>query len=209
MLVESECQADQLEEDIYEDCYLLGSEHDPAIFDLFVQWLYTRKYQEKEELVESLASRKSLASPLPNSEDVSWIIPPDGVMDWAVKAAILCWELGASLRAKGFQNYAMERLFEALSSPFLHPLMANLILHTYEVENEGTLHGTSPLQRLIQDVIVRNWGDDDVVDHVAGEAWSNLLKTCPYFRKVFISATKQSLEERRKHQMSLENYLIR
>jgi len=203
-LLESECQVDKFEEDIYEDCYALGSEHNPAKFDLFVQWLYTRKYQEKEGLVEFPTSPAAVEY---DSECLLFV--SDGMVDWAVKAAILCWKLGASLGAKGFQNYAMERLFEALSRPLPRPLTVNLILHTYDIENEEAFHGTSPLQRLIQDVIVRNWGDGEIVEHAAGETWSDLLEACPYFRKVFIEATSQSLEGRRKQQISLQNYLIR
>jgi len=77
-------------------------------------------------------------------------------MGWAIKAAVLCWELGASLGAKNFQNYAMERLFEAFSRPLSRPLTVFLFLHTYLVWNEENFHCISPLQRLIQDVIVRN-----------------------------------------------------
>ncbi|KAI4605120.1 hypothetical protein J4E83_010856 [Alternaria metachromatica] len=208
-LVESECQAGRFKENIYKDCYILGSEHDPATFDLFVQWLYTRRYQEKQGLVVSLAYRSSLGSPKSDSESMDlegWFF---GMMDWTVKAAILCWQLGASLGAKGFQNYAMERLFEALSRPLLQPLTANLILRTCDVEKVGAVHGTSPLQRLIQDVIVRNWGDDTIVQHGDQEQWSDTLEACHFFRMNFIEATRQSLERRREHQMSLADYLIR
>lgn len=206
-LIESECQADQLEEDIYEDCYILGSEHEPATFDLFVQWLYTRKYQEKEGLAESLVTWELPAS-LESVTPQDLRLVTDGVMDGAVKAAILCWELGASLGAKGFQNYTMERLFEALSRPLAQPLTVNAILHTFDVKNEENYHGKSPLQRLIQDVIARNWGDDAVVQHTDQELWSHVLEFCPYFRSVMIEATRHTLEKRRELGLSLENYLI-
>ena len=188
---------------------MLGSEHDPATFDLFVQWLYTRKYQEMEGVVESLALAKSELERV-TLEDLDFEPEgiPDGMMSWAAKAAILCWELGASLGAKGFQNYAMERLFEALSRPLAQPLTANLILHTYDVENEGTYHGTSPLQRLIQDVIARNWGDDTIVQHGDQETWSDTLEACHHFRMIFIKAMSKTLEKRREQELSLEDYLV-
>ena len=210
-LVESECQADQLKEDLFGVGYVLGGEHDPETFDLFVQWLYTQKYQEKEGLAESLASGNSLAPAESVSESVTFanlLLGTHGRMDWAVKAAILCWDLGASLGAKGFQNYAMERLFEALSRPLSQPLTANLILHASDVKNERAFRGTSPVQRLMQDVIVRNWGDDTIVHHAARNTWSYLLETCPYFRMVFIKATSKTLENRREQELSLEDYLI-
>jgi len=33
---------------MFSDYYTLSNDHDPATFDLFLQWLYTRKYQEKD-----------------------------------------------------------------------------------------------------------------------------------------------------------------
>lgn len=129
-------------------------------------------------------------------------------MDWAIKAAVLCWELGASLGAKNFQNYAVERLFEALSRPLSQPLTVFLLLHTYEVDNEDDWHSMSPLQRLIQDVIVRNWGDDTIVQHRDQEIWADTLEASHYFRRGFIEATSKTLEKRRERKLSLKDYLI-
>jgi len=129
-------------------------------------------------------------------------------MGWAIKAAVLCWELGASLGAKNFQNYAMERLFEGFSRPLSRPLILFLFLHTYLVGNEENFHCISPLQRLIQDVIVRNWGDDTIIQHEDKEIWSDTVEACHDFRRVFIEATSQTLERRRERELSLEDYLI-
>ena len=183
------------------DYYTLSNDHDPATFDLFTQWLYTRKYQEKDELATFHAGFENIA--LAGQDYI-----PEDAMDWAIKAAVLCWELGASLGAKNFQNYAMERLFEAFSRPLSRPLTVFLFLHTYLVGNEENFHCISPLQRLIQDVIVRNWGDDTIVQHGDQEIWSDTLEAFHDFRRVFIEATSQTLERRRERELSLEDYLI-
>ncbi|KAH8637037.1 hypothetical protein IG631_08872 [Alternaria alternata] len=109
--MESECDGLKWQADDY--CtYNLRLEFPLQVFDLFIQWLYTRKYQEKEGLAWSFDTCLTLLS-APLEIDVA----PRLRVDWPIKAAIASWELGATLHAKNFQNYAIKRLFEAFSRP--------------------------------------------------------------------------------------------
>ena len=114
--------------------YDLGPEHPLEVFDLFIQWLYTRKYQEKEGLAWSFDKCPTLLS---SSLEID--VTPYFRVDWPVKAAIASWELGVTLRAKGFQNYAIKRLFEAFSRPLSQPLTPALCLRTSPGELCGRL----------------------------------------------------------------------
>ena len=183
--------------------YDLGPEHPLEVFDLFIQWLYTRKYQEKEGLAWSFDKCPTLLS---SSLEID--VTPYFRVDWPVKAAIARWELGVTLRAKGFQNYAIKRLFEAFSRPLSQPLTPALLAYVFERHQESFAEGSSQLQLLLQDVVVRNWGDTAIIDHTAQELWSFFFGLCPSFREDFVSATKHSLEKRQEEELDFAKYLI-
>jgi hypothetical protein len=183
--------------------YDLGPEHPLEIFDLLIQWLYTRKYQEKEGLTWSF-DRSLTLLPAPLVID----LPPELPVDWPIKAAVASWELGATLRAKNFQNYAIKRLFKAFSRPLSQPLTPALLAYIFQLHKESFAEGSSQLQQLLQDVFVRNWGDATIIDHTDRERWSFFLGLCPSFREDFVSATKHSPEKRQREKLDFAKYLI-
>jgi hypothetical protein len=165
--------------------YDLGPEHPLEVFDLFIQWLYTRKYQEKEGLAWSFDKCPTLLS---SSLEID--VTPYFRVDWPVKAAIVSWELGVTLCAKGFQSYAIKRLFEAFSRTLSQPLTPALLAYVFERHQESFAEGSSQLQLLLQ------------------ELWSFFLGLCPSFREDFVSATKHSLEKRQEEELDFAKYLI-
>lgn len=124
-------------------------------------------------------------------------VAPRPRVDWSIKAAIASWELGAVLRAKNFQNYAIKRLFEAFSRPLSQPLTPALLAYVFQLHKESFAEGSSQLQQLVQDVVVRNWGDVTIIDHTDQGLWS-----------IFLAATKHALEKRQEKYLDLANYLI-
>jgi hypothetical protein len=55
---------------------------------------------------------------------------------------------------------------------------------------------------------LRNWGDDQIVNHGDRAGWWGLLEICGSFRTKFLDATLQPLEKRRERKMRLEDYLL-
>ncbi|CAI9626357.1 unnamed protein product [Alternaria burnsii] len=97
-LMESECDKLKWQAGFYRT-YKLGPGHPHEVFGLFIQWLYTRTYQEKEGLAWSFDRCLTLLSaPLEIG------LAPELQVDWPVKAAVASWELGVTLHAKNFQN---------------------------------------------------------------------------------------------------------
>ncbi|KAI4909078.1 uncharacterized protein J4E92_010686 [Alternaria infectoria] len=198
-LMESECENLQWNEGLASE-YFIGSEHSSEAVDLFVEWLYTQEYCERQGLAQDFA--------VPS---LRTIILPDGklknrnLMDWAIKAAFACWELGASLRAKNFQNYAMKRLFEAFSRPLSQLLVPQLLQHTYFFCKRFP-RASWQLQHLIQDIILRNWSDETVVNH-RGD-WYPIINSCQAFGDTFHKAKHQDVVKRREKKLSLADYLI-
>ncbi|CAN9089668.1 unnamed protein product [Alternaria alternata] len=199
-LMESEC--DGLKWQAGDCCtYDLRPEFPLQVFDLFIRWLYTRKYQEKEGLAWSFDTCLTLLS-APLEIDVA----PRLRVDWPVKAAIASWELGATLHAKNFQNYAIKRLFEAFSRPLSQPLAPALLAYVFQLHKESFAEGSSQLQQLVQDVFVRNWGDVTIIDHTDQGLWSFFVGLCPSFREDFLAATKHALEKRQEKELDLANH---
>lgn len=64
------------------------------------------------------------------------------------------------------------------------------------------------LQEPIQYIIVRNWGDETVVDHVHHGYWFGTIRSCLAFRETFDEAKKQPLLKSRENKLSLAKYLI-
>jgi hypothetical protein len=199
-LMESECEGLQWRGGV-SGCACLEIQHHPDFFDLFVQWLYTGRYQEEDGLVQFPQPNLILLHP----QDLD--IASQSLVDWAVKAAIASWELGASLGAKNFQNYAIERLFEAFSRPPSRPLTATVFMDAFAPDDDYCSESTWHLQKLVHDVVFWNWGDSTVVDHSDQETWSAIFGSCPYLCKRFVAATSQSLDERREKALRLADYI--
>ncbi|KAI4906043.1 hypothetical protein J4E90_010958 [Alternaria incomplexa] len=201
-LMETECEGIQWEEGLIYD-YYVGPEHDPEVFDLFVQWLYTQEYREEQGLVQGFDFKDLQIVTLPHRG-----LGPENPLDWGIKAAIACWELGASLRAKNFQNYAIKRLLEAFGRPLSQPLASTLFTHTVSFRKEHLSGAISKPQQMIQDIIVRNWGDDRIIDHSPTQGWSQTIGSCHDFRDAFFEVTRQTLAKRREKGLSLADSLI-
>ncbi|CAN9124163.1 unnamed protein product [Alternaria sp. RS040] len=201
-LMENECDKLKWQAGFYRT-YNLGPGHPHEVFGLFVQWLYTRRYQEKEGLAWSFDKCLTLLS-APLEIDLA----PELQVDWLVKAAIASWKLGATLHAKNFQNYAIKRLFQAFPRPLSRSLTPALFAHIFQLHKESFAEGSSQLQQVLQDVVIRNWGDATIMDHTDQERWSFFLGLCPSFREDFVSATKHSLEKRQKEELDFAKYLI-
>jgi len=198
-LIESECENLQWNEGLASE-YFIGSEHSSEAIDLFVEWLYTQEYHEKQGLVQNFAVRSLRTVTLPDGK-----LKDRDLMDWPIKAAFACWELGASLRAKNFQNYAMKRLFEAFSRPISRLLTSQLLQHTYFFCNNFP-GACWQLQHLIQDIILRNWSDETVVNH--RDDWYGIINKCHAFGDTFHKAKHQDVVKRREKKLSLTDYLI-
>ncbi|CAN9089270.1 unnamed protein product [Alternaria alternata] len=181
----------------------IGHSDDPTYEKESFRSVHIALMEKKEGLAWSFDKCPTLLS---SSLEID--VTPYFRVDWPVKAAIASWELGVTLRAKGFQNYAIKRLFEAFSRPLSQPLTPALLAYVFERHQESFAEGSSQLQLLLQDVVVRNWGDTAIIDHTAQELWSFFLGLCPSFREDFVSATKHSLEKRQEEELDFAKYLI-
>lgn len=54
--------------------------------------------------------------------------------------------------------------------------------------------------------MVRNWGDETVVDHGDLEIWTSMMNKYPEFVEKFLQGTMKSLQERRQLPMDPEEY---
>ncbi|KAI4677386.1 hypothetical protein J4E81_010960 [Alternaria sp. BMP 2799] len=192
---------------------VLSKSHCLEVLGLFVQWLYTGKYNELNGPVKSL--NRTIETPL---LDMCNSYEKD-TMEWTVKAAVLAWSLGKELRVPGFQNYAMRRLFAAFSRPSERPLLTPALyecvkkldfrLYLGDLASRSEWKDKGPLERALGAIIIRNWGDTAVVDQEELESWSDLLRSCDAFRDKFLEGSLLSLEERRKKTLMAEHYLVR
>jgi hypothetical protein len=60
----------------------------------------------------------------------------------------------------------------------------------------------------LEDVVIRNWGDQSVIDH-KDEGWASVLGTFKHFRTRFTKAVGLSFQERQQEPMVLEKYLVK
>jgi hypothetical protein len=120
-------------------------------FELFLQWLYLRNYQEHEGYALDFKAPKYhydldvLESHVPNS------------IVWCAKAAYLACELGQRLGAVEFQNYGMKRLFRAYMAPGSRATVTPMMLQQCVQSGE--------YQMFLEDFVVRNWGNTKIVNH--------------------------------------------
>ncbi|CAN9232094.1 unnamed protein product [Alternaria alternata] len=123
-------------------------------------------------------------------------------MDWAVKAAILAWLLGDDLKVAEFQNYAMARLFAALTRPSEKPqLTPALYDHVFVISDM-----TSNLDTAMEHLVVRNWGDASVVDQEDLQLWISRITRLDTFRDRFFKESLLSLDQRREKALVAKDY---
>ena len=168
-------------------------------FDLFVEWLLTRQYQEKEGFAVVEESSNAIKLTLRPVDSCTTIYLP-----WSINAAISSWYLGSFLESYSFRNFAMKRLFVACARPG-HALKLHATVF-YHITLHFPEDGQHYLLLFLQDFLIRNWGDDAMFDH-ADPIWSKLLKDNDMFRDKFVLASSRSLEKRKETPMNINNYL--
>ncbi|KAF2870059.1 hypothetical protein BDV95DRAFT_595628 [Massariosphaeria phaeospora] len=174
--------------------------HHATAVPLFIQWFFTRRYQEKDFRTSLISVDDSLEF---SEEDNHQTMP------WPLKAAILSWYLSDALDAPEFSNYAITRVYEALSrSSGTAEVRPEIFSPRREMLVRAAL-GRSSLKRFIEDITVRNWGDTATVNHSNEEGWHELLKKYPRFQKALNKATMLPLEKRREKAMQLSLYLVK
>ena len=180
-----------------QDLWVAGS-NCLEVLGLLVQWLHTGKYSELRGSVRRFHS-------LGGCQDLKmWPdLEPKETMDWAVKAAMLAWLLGYELELREFRNYAITRLFAALSrkseQPQLTPDLCKAAWRNTEEPGE--------IDRALADMVVRNWGDAAVVDQADLSEWVDVIGDEESgFMEKFVGGTLVSLEKRREKVLVAEDY---
>jgi hypothetical protein len=167
---------------------------DRAPFKLFVQWLYTGRYHEYDCYAPGLYEETKEYSLEQTSDNTGNNIA------WRVKAAMLACEFGHSLDAPAFQNYALARLSRAFQVD-MPKIKVSPMMYQWSLR-------VSKLSLFIEDVVIRNWGDQNVVDYNDSE-WAAALGVLKPFRDRFTKAVGLSLQERQQEPMVLEKYLVK
>jgi len=162
-------------------------------FKLFLEWSFFKKYAEYARYAPDFDNSDKYYSlekePRASAENMSW----------CAKAAYMAHELGGHLDAPAFQDYAMQRLHRAYSVNPPRAIVTPLMFQTVKWAD-------SKLRVFLEDCVIRNWGDDAVVDHELAE-WSQELGTSERFRGKFARAMGLSLEKRQQEPMALGQYL--
>jgi hypothetical protein len=172
------------------------------VFELYLQWLYTKDYEE----LDASASLLEYGGDIKRNRDLTPTI--DGPsMSWRIKAAILVVVYGHSLTAPKFQNYGIKRLFNAFSRP---GSAIKLETATFNFIMKSGL--TSRIKSLVQDIVIRNWGDESIVPK-DDTFWAVQLGSIrsvggSKFRKNFVATAGHSLTERRESPLKIEDYLL-
>jgi hypothetical protein len=162
-------------------------------FELFLQWLSVRRYDEHEGFALDFIQDYSDLTQYDHHDS--------NIMDWRVKAAILACDVGACLEAPLFQNYAMQRLFDAYSNS---NTTSSVLAFMLEVANQ-----CDKLQIFLEDLAIRNWGDESIVFDHNDKAWSQLLKENQRFREQFPAAMAMDRTDRQQEPMKVDKYLIK
>jgi hypothetical protein len=163
-------------------------------FELFLQWLYTGQYKELAGYAPKLSSkgqRYCLDQQAGSTHDN---------MAWPVKAAYLACNLASFLEAPRFHNYAMQKLFHAYSAVEAAAKITPNMLQRLGLQS-------AQKNRLLEDLVIRNWGDTAFVDH-QDDAWSAILQERQLFQSKFVKAMGSPLEERRQKPLELKDYLV-
>jgi hypothetical protein len=151
---------------------------DPAVFALFVEWMYYRDYGISPL---SLLSRTGIDS---------------------VSVDAKCWVLGDKLLCTEFKNHAMRRLYAHHTAKiFGRPISTHDV--QFACDNSAQ---SSRLQGLYVDLIATNFGRQDRVPGT-GDEWNKVLLNQPDFTlRLFLRRLRFDSVERNLVR-SVENYL--
>ena len=173
------------------------------MIELFIQWVYTRRYNERMGQVKDFSSYST------TGHDMEPTDASDSTMAWSAKAGMLAWELGRCLQCAGFQNYAMRRVFAAFSWGQERPLSVWVLHFACDGARAVDSGEHTRLRDFVVDVVLRSWGDRGVVDHGREEVWLSLFAGCASFQKKFFRASMRTLGERRQTPLLLDRYLVK
>jgi hypothetical protein len=182
----------------------LENHQSAAVFGIFIQWLYTGKYTEREGPVMALYATTTMFAGVCTGQSmrIKKKVSPS-TMEWSVKAAVLAWELGEEMKAPDFQNHAMTRLLTALFREHEHPqLTPNLYDYIFYMDNP------CPIKNAVEDIIIKNWGDGLIMDYTDRSAWKFSISIRPSFKDKFIDGMMFSFQERREQPMVVEKYFV-
>jgi hypothetical protein len=165
--------------------------------ELLLQWLLTGSYHEHTGFVQ-----KPIYCGMPKTFSLSPLPEKSAdTMVWCVKAAVVAWKFGQHYEAPRFQNHAMRRLFAAYTRDSPRFRITGDFL-------QWTRDGRENVNLFFEDLIVRNWGDDSLID-AEHEIWSQQIKKNDRFRDEFIKAMAVPLDDRCGEPMDLEKYLVK
>jgi hypothetical protein len=171
------------------------------VFRLYLQWLLAGSYHEHTEFSQAPSYRTACSTHTLEALSQEHVINSgEAFTVWCVKAGVLAWKLGHRLQAPGFQNYAMRRLFAAYTRAW----------PTFKIRDDffqWTRDSGTQLRDFFEDLVIRNWGDTDLIDHRHSD-WSRLLKENNQFRDGFIEAMIRPHSERSRAPMEIEKYLL-
>jgi hypothetical protein len=176
-------------------CEFSGSQ----VFELFLQWLFSRTYQEYDGYALKLDVNSTHANSTLEQVDENF----GDAMVWTMKASMLAWSLGLYLQSPRFQNYAMGRLLFAFSR---ETPQVRIDTDWLELFYYTPCHGRI-LWNFLVDMVVRNWGDGAVVDHT-DTRWVEIMATHHPFRQKFLKGVAIALEKRREQPVRLADYLV-
>jgi hypothetical protein len=169
-----------------------SAEWEPAAFELFLQWLYTGRYQEYDGYAPDFECAWQFNS-LVHQTELTTVN-----MVWCVKAAILAHNLGGVLEAPRFQNHAMDRLLQAYGRKVPKATVTPVMVRD---------HASCPsLELFFEDLVIQNWGDLTVLDSDL-EEWADMLGTDHGFRSKFMPAVATPVKDRQQRPLKLETYL--
>lgn len=172
------------------------------VFRLYLQWLLAGSYHEHKEFSQMPSYRTACNThTLESLSQENVISSGEDFIVLCVKAGVLAWKLGHRLQAPAFQNYAMRRLFAAYTRAWP-------IFKIRDDFFEWTRDSGTQLRDSFEDLIIRNWGDSDLIDHRLSD-WSRLLKENDRFRDGFIRVMARPFKERTRAPMKIEKYLLR
>ena len=168
-----------------------------ADFDLFLQWLFTKRYEEMDGRMRNGEGRYL--------DRIRAITDTEPSVPWRVAAGMGAVTLGIQLEAPKYQNYGMSRLFSAFSSPGLGArLNATLWEASRTTDNKRPIE---PLATFYEDMLLRNCGDKSIVE--GNDAFWAMKLYDKILRVKFVKAVRESLEERRKQPpLDINKYLV-
>jgi hypothetical protein len=171
-----------------------NADWEPSAFELFLQWLYTERYQEFDGYAPVFKIDEEYSSLERQTEMTSENMP------WCIKAAILAHNLGWVLGARNFMNYAMQRLLQAYKREEPRAFVTPAMVWTHASHFK--------LKLFLEDYTIQNYGDDAVVDR-GDDDWAHLIWQDPPFRTKFMKEMGPDLHVRQEQPLKLEKYLVK